>query len=208
MRHIDTTPGFSGMVIPHVLDKRSGDERIWDLWSRLHADRIVFLGEEINEYVANIIVGQLLQLEAENREKPITLYINSPGGGVAAGLAIYDVMNYISPEVRTVCIGSAASMAAVLLASGAKGHRYCMPNASVMIHQPHGGASGQVTDMKIQVARAEMLKKKLNVILADKTGQPYERVCEDTERDHWLEAEEAVEYGLVDEVFTRREKND
>lgn len=205
MNSMDNSQRVSSMYIPHVLDKRSGEEKIWDLWSRLHADRIVFIGEEINDYNANIVVGQLLQLEADNREKPISIYINSPGGVVSAGLAILDAMNYITPDISTVCMGSAASMAAVLLSAGTKGMRFCFPNSSVMIHQVSGGASGQVTNLEIQLAQARMLKKKLNHILADNTEQTYERVCEDTERDHWFTAEEAKEYGIIDGVLLKRD---
>ena len=192
------------MVIPHILDKSSGVERVWDLWSRLHSDRIIFLGEAINDYTANLIIGQLLQLEAQDRAQPIQMYINSPGGLVSAGLAIYDMMNYIEPEVRTVCIGQAASMAAVILAAGAKGHRYCLPNASVMIHQVSGGTHGQVTDMEISLKKAKSLKEKLNRILSDRTGTAYEKVSADVERDYWMTSEEAFEYGVVDKIFTSR----
>jgi len=194
----------NGMVIPHILDKTSGQDRIWDLWSRLHKDRIIFLGEQVTDYTANIIVGQLLQLEADDRAQPISLYINSPGGLVSGGLAIYDVMNYIEPEVSTVCVGSAASMGAFLLSAGAPGHRYIMPSAAVMIHQVSAGTHGQVTDMEISLKRAKYLKDMLNQKLADHTGQPYEKVCEDTERDYWMNAEEALEYGMVDKIFTSR----
>jgi len=195
---------FTSMNTPYILDKTAGRERVWDLWSRLHSDRIVYLGDDITDYNANLVIGQLLQLEASDRAQPIQLYINSRGGSVSAGLAIYDVMNYIEPEVRTVCVGLAASMAAVLLACGAKGHRYCMPNSSVMIHQVRGGAQGVVTDMEITLKRAAMLKEKLNRLLAEKTGRPYEQVVADAERDYWLSSDEALEYGLVDKVlFTR-----
>lgn len=195
------------MSFPYVLDNTGGKERVFDLWSRLHKDRIVFLGEEINDRVSNIIVGQLLQLEAEDREEPILLYINSPGGIVTSGLAIYDVMNYIQPEVRTVCVGQAASMGAFLLAAGAPGHRYCMPSSSVMIHQVSSGSQGTVTDMTISLERAKYLKDLLNKVLAERTGQPYEKVCDDVERDYWMTADEAKAYGMVDSIFYSR-KND
>ncbi|MCK5019854.1 MAG: ATP-dependent Clp protease proteolytic subunit [Candidatus Peribacteraceae bacterium] len=194
-------------TVPHVLDKTSGQERIFDLWSRLHKDRIIFLGEAVTDYTANIIVGQLLQLEAEDRAQPISLYINSPGGVVTAGLAIFDVMNYIEPEVSTVCVGNAASMGAFLLSAGAKGSRYIMPSSSVMIHQISSGAQGMATDLEISLKRVLRLKEMLNRKLAINTAQSYEKVCEDTERDYWMNAEEALKYGIVDKIMTsRREK--
>ena len=194
------------MYTPYVLDNSGGGERVFDLWSRLHKDRIIFLGEEITEHTANLIVAQLLYLETQSRVEDINLYINSPGGSVSAGLAILDTMNYIESPVRTVCVGQAASMAAVLLAAGVPGRRFCMPNASVMIHQVSGGASGQVTDMEITLKRAKMLKDKLNKILSESTGTPYERVCIDVERDYWMTAQEAITYGIVDKVLENRKK--
>jgi len=202
--HLGSNTAPHGMVTPHILDKTSGQERIWDLWSRLHKDRIIFLGEDVSNYSANIIIGQLLQLEAEDRAQPITLYINSPGGLVSAGLAIYDMMNYIEPDVRTICIGNAASMGAFLLSAGAHGERYITPSSSVMIHQVSGGAQGQVTDMEISLKRAKYLKDLLNKRLSEHTGQDYDKVCDDAERDYWMNAEEALEYGIVDKIFNSR----
>jgi len=190
--------------VPIVLDNTGRNERAWDLWSRLNKDRIVFLGEEVSNISANIIVGQLLYLESENKEEPISLYINSPGGSVSAGLAIYDTMNYIKPDVHTVCVGLAASMGALLLSSGAKGHRSCLPNSEIMCHQPLGGASGQATDIAIQAAHMERTKKKLTKIMAENTGKSYDEVYEALERDNWFTAEEAKDYGLVDTVLTSR----
>jgi ATP-dependent Clp protease protease subunit len=198
------------MYVPHVLDKSSGSERVFDLWSRLNRDRIIFLGRAIDDSVANLIVAQLLYLESQSRTEDIYMYINSPGGSVSAGMAIYDVMNYIDPDVNTLCYGEAASMGALLLSSGAKGKRYCLPNSSVMIHQVSGGTRGQVTDMEINFKRAKSLKDKLNKIIASNTGQSYEKICSDAERDYWMTAEEALEYGMVDSVLTNRgaEKED
>ena len=190
-------------LIPTVISKTSEGERAYDIYSRLLKDRIIFLGEEVNEVTAGI-VAQLLFLEAEDPDKDIYLYINSPGGSVTAGMAIYDTMNYIKPDVCTVCVGMAASMGAFLLSSGAKGKRFALPNSTVMIHQPLGGAQGQATDIQIHAEWILKIKEKLNTILSENTGQDYETVCKDTERDNFMSAEEAKEYGLVDEVKNNR----
>lgn len=191
-------------LIPTVISKTSEGERAYDIYSRLLKDRIIFLGEEVNEVTAGIVVAQLLFLEAEDPDKDIYLYINSPGGSVTAGMAIYDTMNYIKPDVCTVCVGMAASMGAFLLSSGAKGKRFALPNSTVMIHQPLGGAQGQATDIQIHAEWILKIKEKLNTILSENTGQDYETVCKDTERDNFMSAEEAKEYGLVDEVKNNR----
>ena len=191
-------------LVPTVITKTDEGERAYDIYSRLLKDRIIFLGEEVNEVTAGIVVAQLLFLEAEDPDKDIYLYINSPGGSVTAGMAIYDTMNYIKPDVCTVCVGMAASMGAFLLSSGAKGKRFALPNSTVMIHQPLGGAQGQATDIQIHAERILKIKEKLNTILSENTGQDYETVCKDTERDNFMSAEEAKEYGLVDEVKNNR----
>ena len=191
-------------LIPTVISKTSEGERAYDIYSRLLKDRIIFLGEEVNEVTAGIVVAQLLFLEGEDPDKDIYLYINSPGGSVTAGMAIYDTMNYIKPDVCTVCVGMAASMGAFLLSSGAKGKRFALPNSTVMIHQPLGGAQGQATDIQIHAEWILKIKEKLNTILSENTGQDYETVCKDTERDNFMSAEEAKEYGLVDEVKNNR----
>ena len=190
--------------IPYVIEKTSSGERSYDIYSRLLKDRIIFLGEEVNETSASIVVAQLLFLEAEDPSKDIQLYINSPGGSVTAGMAIYDTMNYVKCDVSTTCIGMAASMGAFLLSSGAKGKRYALPNAEVMIHQPLGGAQGQATEIQIAAEHILKTKKKLNQILADNAGKPVEEVEKDTDRDNWLSADEAKEYGLIDEVIKDR----
>lgn len=190
-------------AVPYVLEGKD-NERVLDLWSRLHKDRIVFLGDTIDDHVANVVAGQFLQLEAADNTAPIYLYINSPGGNVSAGLCIYDLMNYLSCPVYTFCIGVAASMAAVLLSSGEKGHRYCLPNASVMIHQVRGGTQGTVVDMRISMERALYLNDKLVQILANNTGQDIETIKLDVDRDKWFSGNEAVEYGLVDTVLSSR----
>ncbi|MCR4616904.1 MAG: ATP-dependent Clp endopeptidase proteolytic subunit ClpP [Lachnospiraceae bacterium] len=189
-------------LVPYVIEQTSKGERSYDIYSRLLKDRIIFLGEEVTDTSASIVVAQLLFLEAEDPEKDIHLYINSPGGSVTAGMAIYDTMQYIKCDVSTVCIGMAASMGAFLLSGGAKGKRYALPNAEIMIHQPLGGAQGQATEIEIAAKHILRTKEKLNKILAANTGKPYETVCQDTERDNWLTAEEANEYGLVDKVIT------
>lgn len=189
-------------LVPYVLESTSRGERTYDIYSRLLKDRIIFLGEEVNDVTASLIVAQLLFLEAEDPNKDISLYINSPGGSVTAGMAIYDTMNYIKCDVSTICLGMAASMGAFLLAGGAKGKRYALPNAEVMIHQPSGGARGQATEIQIAAENILKTKKKLNEILAANTGKPYEQVVRDTERDNYMTAQEAKEYGLIDHVIT------
>ena len=188
-------------LVPYVIENEGQGERTYDIYSRLLKDRIIFLSGEINTEMANAIIAQLLFLNAQDKEKDITMYINSPGGQVTAGLGIYDTMNHISCDVATVCIGMAASMGAFLLSSGAKGKRYALPNAEVMIHQPLGGARGQATDIQIVAENILKIKKKLATILAQNTGQDYDKVIADTERDNYLDASEAKEYGLVDSVF-------
>ena len=188
--------------VPYVIEQNSRGERSYDIYSRLLKDRIIFLGEEVNETTAGLVVAQLLFLESEDPNKDIHLYINSPGGMVTAGMAIYDTMQYIKCDVSTICIGMAASMGAFLLAGGAKGKRYALPNAEVMIHQPSGGARGQATDIKIVADNILKTKKKLNEMLAANTGKPLEVIEVDTERDNYMTAEEAKEYGLIDSIIT------
>ncbi|MFJ8266952.1 ATP-dependent Clp endopeptidase proteolytic subunit ClpP [Peribacillus asahii] len=190
-------------LIPTVIEQTNRGERAYDIYSRLLKDRIIMLGSAIDDNVSNSIVAQLLFLEAENPEKDITLYINSPGGSITSGMAIYDTMQYIKPNVSTVCIGMAASMGAFLLAAGEKGKRFALPNSEVMIHQPLGGAQGQATEIEIAARRILFLKEKLNQILADRTGQSLETLQRDTERDNFMTAERALEYGLIDKVITR-----
>ncbi len=190
--------------IPYVVEQTSRGERSYDIFSRLLNDRIIFLSEEVNDTTASLIVAQMLYLEAQDPEKDIQFYINSPGGSVTAGMAIYDTMQYVKCDVSTICIGMAASMGAFLLSSGAKGKRIALPNAEIMIHQPSGGAKGQVTDIQIHAERIIAIKKKLNEILAKNTGKSVEQVALDCERDHFLSAEEAKEYGIVDKVFYQR----
>ena len=191
-------------LVPYVVEQTSRGERNYDIYSRLLKDRIIFLGEEVNEVTASLTVAQLLFLESEDPGKDIHLYINSPGGVVTAGMAIYDTMQYIKCDVSTICIGMAASMGAFLLAGGAKGKRFALPNAEIMIHQPSGGAQGQATEIQIAAENILKTKKKLNQILADNTGKPYEVVAADTERDHWLDAQEALDYGLIDGIITKK----
>ena len=188
-------------LVPYVVEQTSRGERTYDIYSRLLKERIIFLGEEVNDASASIVVAQLLFLEAEDPDKDIQLYINSPGGSVTAGLAIYDTMQYIKCDVSTVCIGMAASMGAFLLAGGKKGKRFALPNAEIMIHQPSGGAQGQATEIQIAAEHILRTKQKLNEILAANTGKPIETVKADTERDNFMSAEEAKEYGLIDEVI-------
>lgn len=190
-------------LIPTVIEQTSRGERAYDIYSRLLKDRIIMLGSAIDDNVSNSIVAQLLFLEAENPEKDITLYINSPGGSITSGMAIYDTMQYIKPNVSTVCIGMAASMGAFLLAAGEKGKRFALPNSEVMIHQPLGGAQGQATEIEIAARRILHLRDKLNQILSERTGQPMEVIQKDTERDNFMTASRAVEYGLIDQVITR-----
>ena len=191
-------------LVPYVIEQTSRGERNYDIYSRLLKDRIIFLGEEVNETTASLVVAQLLFLESEYPVKDIHLYINSPGGMVTAGLAIYDTMQYIKCDVSTICIGMAASMGAFLLAGGAKGKRLALPNAEIMIHQPSGGAKGQATEIQIAAENILKTKKKLNEILAANTGKPYDVIAADTERDHYMSAQEAMEYGLIDNVITSR----
>ena len=191
-------------VVPYVIEKTGKGERSYDIYSRLLEDRIIFLTGEINDAVADSVVAQLIFLEGKDPNKDICLYINSPGGSVTAGLAIYDTMNYIKCDVSTICIGLAASMGAFLLSSGAKGKRYALPNSEIMIHQPLGGAQGQASDIKIQADHIIKTKQRLNTILAQNSGKPYEIVEKDTDRDNYLSAEEAKEYGLIDEIFVKR----
>ena len=191
-------------LIPYVIEQTSHGERSYDIYSRVLKDRIVFLGEEVNDVTASIIVAELLFLEAEDPEKDIQFYINSPGGSVSAGMAIYDTMQYIKCDVSTICIGMAASMGAFLLAGGTKGKRMALPNAEIMIHQPLGGTQGQATEIEIAAKHILKTKEKLNRILAENTGKPLEVVTADTDRDNWKTAEEALEYGLIDSVITNR----
>jgi ATP-dependent Clp protease protease subunit len=191
------------MLIPTVIEKTQGGERAYDIYSRLLKDRIIFLGTEIDDVVANTVIAQLLFLESQDKTKDIKLYINSPGGSVTAGMAIYDVMQYVKPDVSTVCVGMAASMGAVLLAAGAEGKRFALPNAEVMIHQVLGGFQGQATDVKIHAERILKIKENLNKILADHTGQAIKKIETDVERDYFMSADEAVKYGLIDKVVQK-----
>ena len=191
-------------LVPYVIEQTSRGERSYDIYSRLLKDRIIFLGEEVNDVSASLIVAQLLFLESEDPGKDIHLYINSPGGSVTAGMAIYDTMQYIKCDVSTICIGMAASMGAFLLAGGARGKRMALPNAEIMIHQPSGGAQGQATEIKIVAEHILRTKKKLNEILAANTGKPYDVVARDTERDYYMTAQEAMDYGIIDRVITSR----
>jgi ATP-dependent Clp protease, protease subunit len=191
-------------LVPMVVEQTARGERAYDIYSRLLKDRLIFVVGAIDDYMANIVVAQMLFLESENPEKEINLYINSPGGVVTAGLAIYDTMQFIKPDVSTICTGQAASMGAVLLASGAKGKRYCLPHARVMIHQPLGGVQGQASDMEIHVRETLGVRDRLNKILAKHTGQPVEKIKTDTDRDNFMSAVEAVDYGLIDKVLDKR----
>ncbi len=191
-------------TIPYVIEQNSRGERSYDIYSRLLKDRIIFLGEEVNETTASLTVAQLLFLESEDPSKDIHLYINSPGGMVTAGFAIYDTMQYIKCDVSTICVGLAASMGAFLLAGGAKGKRLALPNAEIMIHQPSGGTKGQATEIEIAAENILKTKKRLNELLAENTGQSVEKVAADTERDHYMSAQEAMEYGLIDRIITNR----
>jgi len=193
------------MLIPMVIEQSGRGERAYDIYSRLLKDRIIFIGEPVEDSMANIIIAQMLFLESEDPEKDINVYINSPGGAVTAGLAIYDTMQYIRPDVATICMGQTTSMAALLLASGTKGKRYALPHSRIMIHQPLGGAQGQATDIGIHAREILKVRDKLNAILARHTGQDIARIEKDTERDYFMSAEEAKEYGLVDKVITKRE---
>ena len=191
-------------LVPYVVEQTGRGERSYDIYSRLLKDRIIFLGEQIDEHVAGLVVAQLLFLEAEDPDKDICIYINSPGGSVTAGMAIYDPMQYIKPDVSTICVGMAASMGAFLLSSGAKGKRYALPNAEIMIHQPLGGVNGQAEDIKIHAEWILKTREKLNRILAANSGQPLEKVERDTDRDHFMSADEACAYGLIDQVITSK----
>lgn len=196
---------FDSALVPYVIEQTPRGERSYDIYSRLLNDRIIFLGEEINSVSANLVVAQLLHLESQDAEKDISLYINSPGGEVYSGLAILDTMNFIKPQVSTICVGMAASMAAVLLSAGAKGKRFCLPHSKVMIHQPSGGAQGQQTEIEIVAEEIKKTRRELNQILCDASGQPIEKVQADTERDNYLTAVEALDYGLIDRIVTSRD---
>ena len=191
-------------LVPYVVEQTSRGERSYDIYSRLLKDRIIFLDTEVNDASASLIVAQLLFLEAEDPEKDIQCYINSPGGSISAGMSIYDTMNYIKCDVSTMCMGMAASMGAFLLAGGAKGKRYALPNAEIMIHQPSGGAQGQATEIEINAQHILKIRERMNRLMAANTGQSYETICADTERDNWKTAEEALAYGLIDKVITSR----
>ena len=192
-------------LVPYVVEQDGGGERSYDIYSRLLKDRIIFLGDEVNDATASLVVAQLLFLEADDPDKDIHLYINSPGGSVTAGMAIYDTMQYIKPDVSTICVGMAASMGAFLLAAGAKGKRYALPNSTIMIHQPLGGSRGQATDVEIHTKFLLNTKEKLNTILSQRTGQPYDVVKENTERDNFMSADQAQAFGLIDQVIESRD---
>ncbi|GEK11451.1 ATP-dependent Clp endopeptidase proteolytic subunit ClpP [Pseudoalteromonas sp. McH1-7] len=192
-------------LVPMVVEQTAKGERSYDIYSRLLKDRIIFLTGQVEDHMANLIVAQMLFLESESPDKDIFLYINSPGGSVTAGMSIYDTMNFIKPDVSTVCVGQAASMGAFLLSGGAKGKRYCLPNSRVMIHQPLGGFQGQASDFEIHAREILSIKEKLNRLMADHTGQPYDVVARDTDRDNFMTADQALEYGLIDAVHSRRE---
>ncbi|MTI46614.1 ATP-dependent Clp endopeptidase proteolytic subunit ClpP [Sporosalibacterium faouarense] len=189
-------------LVPYVVEQTNRGERSYDIYSRLLKERIIFIGDEINDTTASLVVAQLLFLEADDPDKDIQIYINSPGGSITAGFAIYDTMQYIKPDVATICIGMAASMGAFLLVAGAKGKRSALPNAEVMIHQPLGGTRGQAEDIRIHAERIIEMREKINKILSDRTGQPYEKIAKDTDRDNFMSAEKAKEYGLIDKVIT------
>ncbi|GAA0554331.1 MAG: ATP-dependent Clp protease protease subunit [Rheinheimera aquimaris] len=192
-------------LVPIVIEQTAKGERSFDIYSRLLKERVIFLTGQVEDHMANLIVAQLLFLESENPEKDIYIYINSPGGSVTAGLSIYDTMRYIKPDIATVCVGQAASMGAFLLSGGTKGKRYCLPNARVMIHQPLGGFQGQATDFEIHAREILSIKEKLNRLMAEHTGKSYEQVCKDTERDNFLSAQQALDYGLVDAILSSRD---
>lgn len=194
------------MLVPMVIEQTNRGERAYDIYSRLLKDRIIFLGSPINDVVANLVIAQLLFLETEDPDRDVHLYINSPGGSVDAGLGIYDTMQYIKPDVSTICVGMAASMGAVLLAGGAKGKRYALPNSRIMIHQPLGGMQGQAADIKIEAEEILKMRDRLNKILSDHTGQSLKKIEKDSDRNFWMSAAEAKDYGLIDEVFTSRDK--
>ena len=191
-------------LVPMVVEQTSRGERSYDIYSRLLNDRIIFLADEVNDVTASLVVAQMLYLEAQDPDKDIHFYINSPGGSISAGMAIYDTMNFIKCDVSTICIGMAASMGAFLLSSGAKGKRFALPNSEIMIHQPLGGARGQASDIKIHADHILRIREKLNRLLSEQTGQTYETICNDTERDNYMTADQAMAYGLVDKVITHR----
>ncbi len=193
------------MLIPIVVEQSSRGERAYDIYSRLLKDRIIFMGEQVNDDMANIVIAQMLFLESEDPGKDVSVYVNSPGGSVTAGLAIYDTMQYIKPDVATICMGQATSMGALLLAAGAKGKRYALPHSRVMIHQPLGGVQGQASDIDIQAKEILKIKDLVQRILAEHTGQPMKKIREDTERDYFMDSQEALEYGIIDKVITERE---
>jgi ATP-dependent Clp protease, protease subunit len=190
-------------TIPYVIEQSNRGERSYDIYSRLLKDRIIMLGDEINDQVANSVIAQLLFLEADNPEKDISIYINSPGGSTTAGFAIFDTMEYIKPDISTICIGMAASFGAMLLLAGTKGKRYALPNSEIMIHQPLGGARGQATEIEISARRILKLRDHVNQIISDRTGQPVEKIEKDTDRDYFMSAQEALEYGIIDKIITR-----
>ncbi len=191
-------------LVPIVVEQTNRGERSYDIYSRLLKDRIIMLGSEINDVVAELVVAQLLFLEAEDPEKDIQLYINSPGGSVSAGFAIFDTIQYIKPDVATICVGRAASMGAFLLSAGTKGKRFALPNSDIMIHQPLGGAQGQAEDIRIQAEKIIEIRERINKILSERTGQPLERIAKDTDRDYYMSAAEAVEYGIIDAIMERK----
>lgn len=191
-------------LVPMVVEQSNRGERAYDIYSRLLKDRIVFIGTPVDDNVANLVVAQLLFLESEDPEKDINIYINSPGGSVYAGLAIYDTMQYIKPDVSTICVGLAASMGAVLLAAGAKGKRFALPNSRMMVHQPHGGAQGQAVEIEIQAREILRIRESINIILSRHTGQPLERISKDTDRDYFMSGEEARDYGIIDQILEHR----
>ena len=195
---------ITNQLVPIVVEQTSRGERSYDIYSRLLKDRIIFIGTQVDDHIANLIIAQLLFLESDEPEQDIYLYINSPGGGVSSGLAIYDTMQYIKPDVQTICLGQAASMGALLLAAGTKGKRYTLPNSRIMIHQPSGGFQGQSTDIQIQAKEIALIRQRLDDILAKHTGQPKDKVRTDTERDNFMTSEEAKEYGIIDSVITNR----
>jgi ATP-dependent Clp protease protease subunit len=204
MSEIYSPPSFSSSLIPTVVESSHRGERAWDIYSRLLRDRIIFVGSQIDDQLANVIVAQLLFLESEDPERDIYLYINSPGGVITAGMAIYDTMQFIKPDVATICLGQCASMAAVLLASGTKGKRRCLPHSRVLLHQPLGGFRGQASDIQIHANEILRVKKELNHILADHCGQTFDKIAEDTDRDFIMTAQESLEYGIVDEILTNQ----
>jgi len=200
---MNTAPDISNVVIPSVIERDARGERIQDIYSRLLKERVIFLVGQVEDYMANLVVAQLLFLEAENPDKDISLYINSPGGSVSAGLSIYDTMQFIKPDVSTICIGQACSMGSFLLAAGAKGKRFCLSNSRTMIHQPSGGAQGQASDIHIQAQEMERLRDELNTILSTSSGQSLEKIEKDTDRDFYMTANEAIQYGLADAILEK-----